>query len=175
MVNALLTDFEKNILKKLQQHFYDVVPPHLKTYCVVDSQIACQVLNRFNIEAILYPCQMRHYSSKGIYAVGFVEEKIPSTQWNGHVICKTQNWFLDAALYTLSKNFQIEVPLVLGIRADDFEKQEFAHYNLSDGSVLRWFQPPKYFESKIPEEPQEIIQKYTKDLLTMIEADLINQ
>ena len=98
----MLTDFEKNILKKLQQHFYDVVPPQLKTYCVVDSQIACQVLNHFDMEANLYLCQMRHYSSKGIYAVGFVEEKIPSTQWNGHVICKTQNWFLDASLFTFS-------------------------------------------------------------------------
>ena len=175
MVNALLTDFEKNILKKLQQHFYDVVPPQLKTYCVVDSQIACQVLTHFDMETSLYLCQMRHYSSKGIYAVGFVEEKITSTQWNGHVICKTQNWFLDASLFTFSKNFQIEVPLVVGIRADDFEKQEFAHHNLSDGSVLKWFQPPENFDSRIPEEPQEIIDKYAEDLIKMIEADLMNQ
>ena len=171
----MLTDFEKNILKKLQQHFYDIVPPQLKTYCIVDSQIACQVLNHFDMEASLYLCQMRHYSSKGIYAVGFVEQKIPSTQWNGHVICKTRNWFLDASLYTLSKNFQIEVPLVVKVRADDFEKQEFAHHNISEGSVLRWFQAPEKFDPKIPEEPEEIIQQYAKELITMIDGKLKNQ
>ena len=171
MVN-LLTDFEKNILKKLEQYFYDVVPLQLKTYCVVDSQIACQVLNHFDMKATLYPCQMRHYSDKGIYAVGFVEGKIPATQWNGHVICKTQNWFLDASLFTLSKNFQIEVPLVLDIRADDFEMQEFAHHNLSDGSVLKWFQAPENFDPKIPDEPQEIIRKYAQDLIKMIDVEL---
>ena len=175
MANALLNDFEKNILKKLKQHFYDVVSLELKTYCVVDSQIACQVLNHFDMEANLYPCQMRHYSSKGIYAVGYVEEKIPSTQWNGHVICKTKNWFLDASLFTLTKNFQIEVPLVVGIRANDFEKQEFAHHNLSDGSVLKWFQAPENFDPKIPEEPEEIIQKYAKELIKMIDGELKNQ
>ena len=172
---TLLTDFEKNILKKLKQHFYDAVPPQLKTYCVVDSQIACQVLNHFDMEASLFPCQLRHFSDKGIYVVGFFEGKIPPTQWNGHVICKTQNWFLDASLFTLSKNFQIEVPLVLDIRADDFHKQEFAHHNLSDGSVLKWFQPPENFDSRIPEEPQEIIEKYAKKLIKMIEADLVKQ
>ena len=171
----MLTDFEKNILKKLEQHFYDVVPLQLETYCVVVSSITCEVLKHFGIASTLYACQMRHYSSKGTYAVGFVEGKIPSTQWNGHVICKTKNWFLDASLFTLSKNFQIEVPLVVGIRANDFEKQEFAHHNLSDGSVLRWFQAPENFDPKIPEEPEEIVQQYAKELITMIDGKLKNQ
>ena len=170
---TLLTDFEKSILKKLEQHFYDVVPLEFKTYCVLDSQIACQVLKHFDVKATLFPCQLRHYSDKGIYVVGFFEGKIPSTQWNGHVICKSKNWFLDSSLFTLSKQFQFEVPLVVKVRADDFEKQEFAHLNLSDGSVLKWFQATEYFESKIPEEPQKIIEKYAKDLIKMIEADLV--
>jgi len=170
---TLLTDFEKSILKKLEQHFYDVVPLEFKTYCVLDSQIACQVLKHFDVKATLFPCQLRHYSDKGIYVVGFFEGKIPSTQWNGHVICKSKNWFLDSSLFTLSKQFQFEVPLVVKVRGDDFEKQEFAHLNLSDGSVLKWFQATEYFESKIPEEPQKIIEKYAKDLIKMIEADLV--
>jgi len=171
----LLTDFEKNILKKLEQHFYDVVPLQLETYCVVVSSIACEVLKHFGIGSTLYACQVRHYSSKGIFAVGFVENKLAPSQWNGHVICKTRNWFLDASLYTLSKNFQIEVPLVVKVRAYDFEKQEFAHHNLSDGSVIRWFQAPENFDPKIPEEPEEIIQKYAKELIKMIDCELKNQ
>ena len=169
----MLTEFEKNILKKLEQHFYDVVPHQLKTYCVVDSQIACNVLNHFDMEASLYPCQMRHYSSKGTYAVGFVEGKISSTQWNGHVICRTKNWFLDASLFTLSKNFQVEVPLAIGIKAIDFDNHKFARYDLDDGSILRWFQVPENFDSTIPEEPQEIVQKYADELIKIIEADLV--
>jgi len=80
-----------------------------------------------------------------------------------------------AGQFTLSKNFQIEVPLVVGIRANDFEKQEFAHHNLSDGSVLKWFQAPENFDPKIPEEPEEIIQKYAKELIKMIDGELKNQ
>ena len=175
MANALLTDFEKNILKKLEQHFYDVVPHQLKTYCVVDSQIACQVLNHFDMEASLYPCQMRHYSAKGIYAVGFVEGKIPPSQWNGHVICKTQNWFLDASLFTLSKNFQVEVPLAICAKAIDFKNYKFARYDLVDGSVLRWFQAPENFDLKIPDEPKVIVQKYADEIIKIIDAELLNQ
>ena len=173
MVNALLTDFEKNILKKLQQHFYDVVPPHLKTYCVVDSQIACQVLNHFDMEASLYLFQMRHYSSKGIYTVGFVGDKLQNGQWNGHVICKIQNWFIDAALFTFKKKFNLEVPLVVGIRGDDFEQQQFAHYSLSDGSEIKWFQAPDGFDKSIPDEPFEIFQKYTHELIKRIDVSEI--
>ena len=165
----MLTDFEKNILKKLEQHFYDVVPLELATYCAVDSRIACEVLKHFGFEATLYACQMRHYSSKGIYAVGFFDGKLASSQWNGHVICKTKNWFLDAALYTFRKNFNIQIPYCISTRANDFEKQEFAQYDLDDGSVLRWFQVPENFDSTIPDEPQEIVQKYAEELIKIIE------
>ncbi len=171
----MLSDFEKKIVRKIKEHFYDVVPPQFKTYCVLDSQIACQVLKHFDVKATLFPCQLRHYSDKGIYVVGFFEGKILSTQWNGHVICKFKNWFLDPSLFTLSKQFQVEVPLVVKVRADDFDKQEFAHHNLSDGSVLKWFQPPENFDSRIPEEPQEIVDRYAEDLIKMIEADLFKQ
>ena len=100
----MLTEFEKTILEKLTNQFYEVVPLKLSTFCAVDSIIARGVLNDFGIEATLYVCQMRHYSSKGIYAVGFVGDELPQGQWNGHVICKTQNWFIDAALFTFKKN-----------------------------------------------------------------------
>jgi hypothetical protein len=165
----VLTNFEKNILEKLTNHFFEVVPLELSTFCAVDSKIACAVLNQFGIEASLYVCQMRHYSSKGIYAVGFVGDKLPQGQWDGHVICKTKNWFIDAALFTFKKNFKVEVPLVVGIRADDFEQHQFAHHSLIDGSEIKWFQAPKNFDLTIPEEPQEIIQKYTDELIKIIE------
>ena len=165
----MLTKFEKNILEKLTSHFFEVVPLELSTFCAVDSKIACAVLNQFGIEASLYACQMRHYSSKGIYAVGFVGDKLPQGQWNGHVICKTKNWFIDAALFTFKKKFNLEVPLVVGIRADDFEQQQFAHQSLSDGSEIKWFQAPEGFDKSIPDEPQEIIQKYADELIEIIE------
>jgi len=112
---------------------------------------------------------MRHYSSKGIYAVGFVGDKLPQGHWDGHVICKTKNWFIDAALFTFKKKFNLEVPLIVGIRADDFEQQQFAHHSLSDGSEIKWFQAPEGFDKSIPDEPQEIIQKYADELIEIIE------
>jgi len=127
------------------------------------------VLKHFGFEATLYACQVRHYSSNGTYAVGFVEGKLATSQWNGHVICKTKNWFIDAALFTFKKNFKVEVPLVVGIRAGDFEQHQFAQYDLDDGSVLRWFQVPDNFDSTIPDEPIEIIQKYADELIKIIE------
>ena len=166
----MLTKIEQAVLEKLTNQFYEVVPLELSTFCAVDSKIACAVLNHFGIEAALYVCQMRHYSSKGIYAVGFVGDKLPQGQWNGHVICKTQNWFIDAALFTLKKKFNLEVPLTVGIRADNFEQHEFAHYILSDGSELKWFQAPDGFDKSIPDEPFEIIQKYTQELVNRIDT-----
>jgi hypothetical protein len=172
---ALLSVFEKTIMRKIKEHFYDVVPLKFKTYCVLGSQICIQTLKHFDLHATLFPCQLRHYSDKGIYTVGFFEGKIPNNQWNGHVICKSKNWFLDPSLSTLNKNFQIEVPLIVKVRADDFEDLEFANLKLSDHSVLKWFQAPEHFELKIPEEPQEIIREYTKNLIKMIQDDLVNR
>ena len=165
----MLTKFEKNILEKLTNHFFEVVPLELSTFCAVDSKIACAVLNHFGIEASLYACQVRNYSSKGIYAVGFVSDKLPQGQWNGHVICKTKNWFIDSSLFTFKKKFNLEVPLVVGIRADDFEQQQFAHYSLSDGSELKWLQAPDGFDKAIPDEPVELIEKYAQELIRKIE------
>ena len=103
----MLTEIEQAVLEKLTNQFYEVVPLELSTFCAVDSKIACAVLNHFGIEATLYVCQMRHYSSKGICTVGFVGDELPQGQWNGHVICKTQNWFIDAALFTFKKKFNL--------------------------------------------------------------------
>ena len=166
----MLNEFEKTILEKLTNQFYEVVPLELSTFCAVDSKIACAVLNHFGIEATLYVCQMQHHSSKGIYVVGFVGDKLPQGQWNGHVICKTQNWFIDAALFTFKKKFNLEVPLAVGIRADNFEQHEFAHYILSDGSELKWFQAPNGFDKSIPDEPSKIIKKYTQELVSRIDT-----
>ena len=166
----MLNEFEKTILEKLTNQFYEVVPLELSTFCAVDSKIACAVLNHFGIEATLYVCQMQHHSSKGIYVVGFVGDKLPQGQWNGHVICKTQNWFIDAALFTFKKKFNLEVPLAVGIRADNFEQHQFAHYILSDGSELKWFQAPDGFYKSIPDEPLEIIKKYTQELVSRIDT-----
>ena len=165
----MLTGFEKTILKKLTNQFYEVVPLDLATFCAADSKIACGVLNHFGIEATLYVCQVQHHSSKGIYAVGFVGDELPQGQWNGHVICKTQNWFIDAALFTFKKKFNLEVPLAVGIRADNFKQHQFAHYILGDGSEVKWFQVPDGFDKSIPDEPFEIIKKYTQELVSRID------
>lgn len=165
----MLTEIEQDVLKKLTNQFYEVVPLELSTFCAVDSKIACAVLNHFGIEATLYVCQLRHYSSKGIYVVGYVDDKPPQGQWNGHVICKTKNWFIDAALFTFMKKFNLEVPLSVGIRADNFEQHQFAHYIIGDGSELKWFQAPDGFDKSIPDEPFEIIQKYTQELVKRID------
>ena len=91
-------------------------------------------------------------------------------QWNGHVICKSEDFFIDAALFTFKKQFNLEVPLIVGLRANDFEQQQFAHYSLSDGCELKWFQAPDGFDESIPTEPFEIIEKYTQELVRKIDA-----
>lgn len=156
---------KKTILEKLVNQFFEVVPMELATYCAVNSKILCAVLNHFGIEASLYACQMQHHSSKGIYCVGFIGDKLTHNQWNGHVICKIQNWFIDAAIFTFNKKFNLEVPFVINVRSNDFRQQQFAHYSLSDGSKIKWFQVPDGFNNSIPDEPIEIIQRYTHELI----------
>ena len=147
----------KEIFEKLVNQFFELVPLELSTFCALNTRISCAVLNHFGIEASPYVCQVRHYSSKGIYNLGFGGYKFAQGQWDGHVICKSENFFIDAALFTFKKKFNLEVPLVVGIRADDFEQQQFAHYSLSDGSELKWFQAPDGFDKSIPDEPSSIL------------------
>ena len=167
-------EIKEAIFEKLVNQFFEAVPLGLSTFCALNTKICCAVLNHFGIEASSYVCQVRHYSSKGIYGVGFTGYKAQG-QWDGHVICKSENFFIDAALFTFKKRLNLEVPLVVGIRADNFEHQQFAHYSLSDGSGLKWFQAPDGFEKSIPDEPFKIIEKYTQELVTRIEASQIHQ
>ncbi len=166
----MLTEFEQALVNKLVHQFFDVVPFELSTFCAVNSKIACAALNHFGIETSLYVCQMRHYSKAGIYAVGFISDKLPQGKWNGHVICKAKNYFIDVALYTFKKKFNLEVPMAVGIRADDFEQQQFAHYNLTDSSEIKWLQAPEGFDKTIPDEPIELIQEYTQELIRRIDT-----
>ena len=165
----------KDIFKKLTNQFFDVVPLELCTFCVVNTKICCDVLNHFGIEASSYVCQVRHYSSKEVHNLGFVGHKLAKGQWNGHVICKSEDFFIDAALFTFKKQFNLEVPLIVGLRANDFEQQQFAHYSLSDGCELKWFQAPDGFDESLPTEPFEIISKYTQELVRRIDASEIHQ
>ena len=167
----MLLDFELNILKKLEQHFYNVVPLDLATYCVLNSRIACEVLNHFHMEAILRTCQVRHYSTKGVYAIGFVKNELAADKWNGHAICKTKNWFVDASLFTFNKIFKLKTPLIVGATQGDFSEGQFSQYELNDGSVLKWFEIPEKIDEKIPEEPLEIIQKYAEKIIEIIEIN----
>ena len=165
-----MREIEKAIFKKLAIEFFEVVPLELSTFCAVNTKICCAVLNHYGVEASPYVCQLRHYSSKAIHNVGFSGNVLPKGQWDGHVICKSENFFIDAAIFTFKKKFNLEVPLVVGIRADDFMQQQFAHYSLTDGSELKWFQAPGGFDKSIPNEPAEIIEKYTQLLVRRIDA-----
>lgn len=160
----ILTDVENHIVDELRLAFYDLVPAELRTFCSLTSRISQEVLNKFAIRNELMPCQLWYSNQTQNYVVGFLANQEPSTEWNGHVVCRAGNVIIDAATQNLEVKLGVVVPWVVVARRFMVTSQLIARAKLADNDMLEWFYPPASAVVQPPEEPQSIIEQYA-DLL----------
>lgn len=158
---------ELAILNALSTQFYKIVPQELQTCCCFNSRISKAVLESFGIESELLPCQVWLNTPSNCFVIGFTGN-VKSGQWDGHVVCSTNLFLIDAALHHFKKDYGANVPSTLVAQRIKLPAQVISQRNLSDTDRLWWHNPPQGADTTLPEEPSELISKYSEQLIDNI-------
>ena len=156
----ILTDAENRIVDKLRLAFYDVVPSDFRTFCSLTSRISKQVLDKFGISNELMPCQLWYTNQTQNYVVGFLDQQEPSSEWNGHVVCRAGNVIMDAATQNLEVKLGVTVPWVVVARRFLVTTQLISRARLDNHAMLEWFYPPANMNTEPPAEPIALVEQY---------------
>ena len=156
----ILTDAENRIVDKLRLAFYDVVPSDFRTFCSLTSRISKQVLDKFGIGNELMPCQLWYTNQTQNYVVGFLDQQDPSSEWNGHVVCRAGNVIIDAATQNLEVKLGVSVPWVVVARRFLVSSQLISRAKLGNNDMLEWFYPPTKMDTEPPSEPIALVEQY---------------
>jgi hypothetical protein len=155
----------------LRDAFYQVVPLQYQTHCVLTAQICCRVLRHFGINSWLEPCQLWWVAPGRNFVVGFFQ-KAHELQWEGHVICRGDNFLIDAALHHVQRELGVDVPNIVVGDVFDFRSNVISRYDLSHDTRLWWHRPPHELDIEIPEEPEDLIMQYVDELISKLELSL---
>ena len=161
---------EQTTLNLLSGLFYRVVPLEFRTYCSLTTAISRAVLSELGIKSKAVPCQLWCATEDHNFVVGFLGKKEQVGKWDGHVICSTGGWFIDAALHHFASDFGIEVPSVAVVRRFTAQTQVIGRLDLKDQKTLWWHSPPVDARSRAPKEPQELVSEYAKKLVRELES-----
>jgi len=156
----ILTDAENKIVDKLRLAYYEIVPAELRTFCSLTSRISSHVLRKFGIATELMPCQLWYTNQTQNYVVGFLEQQEPSTEWNGHVVCRAGNVIIDAATQNLEVKLGVSVPWVVVARRFLVTTQLISRARLDNHAMLEWFYPPAQMDTDPPTEPAALVEQY---------------
>jgi hypothetical protein len=162
-------ELAKKLLKKSSNVFYDIVPEKYKTYCVLVSSIAKFAIQANGLNAKLTACQVWYTNAETNYAIGFTGVDKPG-KWDGHVICSSNGYFIDASTSQL-KIKDSEVPeIVFGPLMPKFSTV-LARYSIDRERSVWWHQVSKLRSIEaIPTEPHELVSSYGKLLAERIQA-----
>lgn len=159
------------VLDALRDAFYQIVPLDYKTHCALTARICCRVLRHFGIEAHLEPCQLWWVAPGRNFIVGFFR-KAHELQWEGHVVCRGEGFLIDAALYHVQRELGVEVPKIVAADVFDFRSNVISRYDLSHDTRLWWHRPPPDVDIEIPGEPEELIARYSDELISKLALNL---
>jgi hypothetical protein len=157
------------LVNALVAHFYDVVPPEYKTYCVLTSRISQRVLKHFGIDAQLLPCQVWLVTENHNFIVGFHGKPGPG-KWDGHVVCRAGSLIIDAALQQFEAEFGVQVPSVIASSCFGFPTQVLSRRDLAHDSRFWWHYPPvsPNVDLRVPDEPDALIARYAAPLIELL-------
>lgn len=157
------------LLHDVGLHLYEVVPPHYATYCSFTSRIVKSVLSHFGLACELVPCQIWYCQPAQSYVIGFLGRPAPG-KWDGHVVCRADNWIVDAAIHHFTKHFELDVPKVVVAACFEFPTQAIAKWDVSGTDRVWWHPPPAGVEAVVPEEPLDLIEGYAQGLIERLES-----
>jgi len=171
MKNLEKQERAEKLLKQMSDVFYDVVPETYKTYCVLVASIAKFALRANGLDAKLTVCQLWYTNAEINYAIGFTGVDKPG-KWDGHVICTSRGYFIDASTSQLkAKDGQVP-EVVFGPLMPNFSTV-LARYSI-DRERSVWWHPVSKLRSMeaIPKEPTELISSYGKVLADRIKSEI---
>ena len=150
-------------------NYYDLIPEKYKTYCIMNAQICQEVFRHFNMPAYLLPCQLWYVTETNNYVLGFVGNEPQPNIWDGHVVCATDDYLIDASLVHLRNQYGIDVPdAVIGQRFK-IPTHVVARENLSDGSRLWWHDAPAVVQRHPVLEDMELVKQLARPLIDHLE------
>jgi hypothetical protein len=161
----------EEVLVRLREDFYQVVPAAFQTCCIFAASICCKVLRHFGFDARVVPCQLWWAGPDKNFVVGFYKTA-SDKQWNGHAVCVANGWLIDAAPRQFQKQFGLDVPGILVTRTFGITSNVIGRYTLSDDTHLWWHEPPGDDEVAIPSEPEELIDRYAQALVQRVQTQL---
>lgn len=167
----LAVTLEEQAFTALALSFYESVPLEYQTYCALTAQVACLVLQRLGIGCKLLPCQLWYAGPDRNCVIGFVGNAVPD-KWDGHVICASNRFFIDAATRHLDREFGISIPPVISGGCFELPTQAIARVDLRPSERVWWYHPPAN-ASAPPQEPPELVDRLAASLLPRVQQRLV--
>lgn len=161
------------LISQLAREFYAVVPTDYKTYCSLTSHIVQKVLEHFGVPCERVPCQLWYCQPQNIYVLGFLGPNNPAyspDKWDGHVVCCADHILIDTATHHFEREFGLPVPWVVTTPMFGFPTPALARVSLGAQDALLWQSPPAHADTRLPDEPQDLVARYAQDLIERLQA-----
>ena len=159
---------EQALIDALVRAFYQVVDTQYRTGCTLTANVACTVLRHFGQDAQVEPCQVWCSLPHQNYVIGFVGNAPQERKWDGHVVCTSGKFLVDASLFHFQKEFGLEIPWVAAVQRIPVPSQMMARHELSSDTTLKWLCPPPGSDTHYPEVPQSLVQELAGSLISML-------
>ncbi len=161
---------ERALVDALANAYYEVLDQGYRTGCMLTASVSCAVLEHFGVQAQVTPCQVWYSLAHHNYVVGFVGSAPQKDKWDGHVVCTSTNFLLDAALFHFKREFDMDVPWVASVQRIPVASQMMARYELPSGQSLKWLNPPPGSDTQYPEVPKGLVQELAGKLVERLQA-----
>lgn len=160
----------QSLLACIVRDYFKVIDRAHQTYCLLNSQVIQATLARFGVTSSLVPCQLLGMTDNSLFFVGFVGRS-SATRWDGHAVCITDEWCIDAAVSHVRIEGKMDVPsAVMAPRVQGPKTRLLAHLPLHNGVRLQWLEPPSCAEPSVPHEPTSVV-----DAMATALADHVNR
>jgi hypothetical protein len=116
-------------------------------------------------------CQLWYAAPDRNHVIGFVHRQSARDKWDGHVICATRRWYMDAAVKHLERDIGVRVPHVIAGERFGIPSQAIARFDLSTTERIWWYHPPAG-ATAAPREPATLVDGLADALFTKIRARL---
>ena len=149
-----------------------MVPSEYRTFCSFTSQIVQQVLEHFGVACQRLPCQLWYCQPNHIYVLGFLGPDNPAytpDKWDGHVVCCADHILIDAATHHFEREFGLPVPWVVTTPMFGFPTPALARASLGEHDALLWQAPPAGANTRLPEEPPDLVASYAQTLIERLQ------
>ncbi len=159
------------VLSKLSRVFFQVVPPTLRTHCLLTSLVSQRVLLTMGIEAGRVPCQIVHAGPSRNIVSGFTGGVDMPDRWDGHVVCVADGYVVDAATYAFEERFGVWSPWVATVQQlQGVRSHLIARLDLAGGATLWWLTPPSGADLQLPPQSEALVDMLSGRLLQALHA-----